>query len=169
MPGQTPIYGFSYPCQDEAVSPLDFQILANQVDAKLLELQADYTFMLNRNNFDNPASPSQTIPLGVDTVLTAPLAQYVIPVSGVWIVYAHAFVSSATGTPTVHRVRVRQNGIVRFGQTQNTNGGNTNPCDAAGPINAVAGDVITLSWFFNGSGTEDVQAELAAKLQVRTA
>lgn len=169
MPGQTPIYGFTYPCPDEAVSPMDSQSLANQIDAKLTDLRADYQFMLNRNNFDTAFSPAQAIPLGVDTVLTSPMVQYVIPVSGLWVFYVHAFPINVTGNPTVHRVRVRQNAVVRFGQTQNTNNGNFNPCDAAGPINAVAGDTITVSWYFNGTGNEDARASLAAKLLVRTA
>lgn len=169
MPGQTPIYSFIYPCPDEGVSPLDFQILANQIDAKLVDLRNDYTLMLNRPNFDTVFSPVQTIPANVDTVLTSPLVTYVVPMSGVYVFYAHAFAVNQTGAWNMHRLRIRQNATARFGQTQNTEGSGANPADAAGPIVATAGDVITLTWLFNGSGTEDVRAKLAAKMLVRTA
>ncbi len=169
MPAQTPVYGFLYPCPGEPVSPLSFLILANQIDAKLLELQADYDLMLNRKNYDSPSSLAQTIAAGVDTVLTSAVVTYTIPMSGAWVIYAHAFALNITGTVNSHRLRVRQNGNVRFGQVQNTEGGVTNPCDAAGPISAVAGDVISLTWLFNGTGTEDVLATIDAKMMVRTA
>lgn len=169
MPGQTAIYGFQYPCPGESVSPLAFQVLANQIDAKLLELQADYDLMLNRKNYDSVSSPAQTVPAGVDTILTSAVVTYTIPMSGMWVIYAHAFAFNITGTVNSHRLRVRQNANVRFGQVQNTEGGVTNPCDAAGPISAVAGDVITLTWLFNGTGNEDIRATIDAKMVVRTA
>lgn len=169
MPDQTPIYGFQYPCPDEQISPADFQVLANQIDAKLLDLQADYTLMLNRKNYDSPQSAAQTVAAGADTVLTAAVITYTIPMAGLWVFYAHAFAFNITGAVNSHRLRVRQNGVVRFGQVQNTEGGVTNPCDAVGPINAAAGDVISLQWLFNGGGTEDIRAVLIGKMLVRTA
>ena len=169
MPGQTPIYGFIYPCPDETISPMAFQILANQIDAKLSELQADYTLMLNRKSIDTSSSAAQTVPAGVDTVLTSPVVTYTIPMAGVWVVHAHAFATNITGTVNSHRLHVRQNGVVRFGQVQNTEGGATNPCDAVGPMNAAAGDVVSLQWLFNGTGNEDIFATLDAKMLVRTA
>lgn len=170
MPGQTPIYGFMYPCPDDAITPGAFQILANQIDAKLLELQADYTLMLNRNNFDvDTASVAQTIAAGADTVLTAATTSYVIPRAGLWIFQARAFAVNITGTVNSHRLRLRQNGTVRFGQVQNTEAANTMPCVVAGPINAALGDTITLQWLFNGTGNEDIRATMDAKMIVRTA
>lgn len=169
MPGQTPIYGFSYPCPDEQITPGAFSTLANQVDAKLLELQSDYDLMLNRKNYDSSLSVAQTVPNSVDTVLTSAVLTYTIPMAGLWVFYAHAIAINITGVPTSHRLRVRQNGVVRFGQVQNTNAGTNNPCDAAGPINAAAGDVITLQWLFNGTGNEDIRALLYGKMLVRTA
>jgi hypothetical protein len=169
MPGQTPIYGFLYPCPGEVVNPSTFQVLANQIDAKLLELQADYILMLNRKNFDSPNSAAQTVNAGVDTVLTSATVTYTVPMSGLWIFYAHAFVINVTGTVNSHRLHVRQNGVVRFGEVQNTETNLTINCDAAGPINAVAGDVISLQWLFNGTNTEDVIATLDGKMLVRTA
>lgn len=170
MPGQTPIYGFLYPCPDETITPASFQILANQIDAKLLELQADYNLMLNRNNFDvDTSSPAQTVAAGVDTVLTAASITYVIPRAGLWVFQARAFAQNITGTVNSHRLRLRQNGVVRFGQVQNTEAGVTNPCNVAGPINATLGDTITLQWLFNGTGNEDIRATMDAKMIVRTA
>lgn len=169
MPAQTPIYGFQYPCPDEQITPATFQTLANQIDAKLLELQADYTLMLNRKNYDSPNSVAQTIAAGADTVLTSAVLTYTIPMSGLWIFYSRCFAVNITGTVNSHRLHLRQNGVVRFGQVQNTEGGTTNPCNVAGPINAVAGDVITLQWLFNGSGNEDIIGVLEGKMLVRTA
>lgn len=169
MPSQTPIYGFIYPCPGEVISPLMFQVLANQIDAKLLELQADYTLMLNRKSLDTSNSAAQTIAAGVDTVLTSPVVTYTIPMSGVYVFYSRAFAVNITGTVNSHRLRLRQNGVVRFGQVQNTEAAVTNPCNVVGPVSAVAGDVITLQWLFNGSGNEDVIAVLDGKMLVRTA
>lgn len=169
MPGQTPIYGFEYPCPDELISPLAFLTLANQVDAKLLELQADYNLMLNRKNYDSATSVAQTIAAGADTVLTSALVTYTIPMAGLWVFYGRAFAFNATGTVNSHRLRLRQNAVVRFGQVQNTEAANLIPCNVAGPVNAALGDVITLQWLFVGSGNEDVRAVLKGKMLVRTA
>lgn len=169
MPGQTPVFGFMYPCPDEPVSPLSFQILANQIDGKLQDLQADYTLMLNRKNYDSPTSSAQTVAAGVDTVLTSAVLTYTIPMAGAWVFSAHVFATNITGTVNSHRLRLRQNGVVRFGQVQNTEGGTTNPCDVAGPISAALGDVITLQWLFNGTGNEDIRGTLYGKMLVRTA
>jgi hypothetical protein len=169
MPGQTPIYNFIYPCPDETITAGSFQILANQIDAKLTDLQADYVLMLNRKSIDTSTSAAQTVAAGVDTVLTSPVVTYTIPMAGVWIIHAHAFATNVTGTVNSHRLHVRQNGVVRFGQVQNTEANNTLPCDAVGPFNAAAGDVVSLQWLFNGTGNEDVSATLDAKMLVRTA
>lgn len=169
MPAQTPIYGFQYPCPDEQITPAAFSTLANQIDAKLLELQADYTLMLNRKNYDSAQSVAQTVAAGVDTVMTSALLNYVVPMAGLWVFYSRVFAQNITGTVNSHRLHVRQNGVVRFGQVQNTEGGTTNPCNAVGPIVAAAGDVISLQWLFNGSGNEDIIGILEGKMLVRTA
>lgn len=169
MPAQTPIYGFIYPCPGEVISPMDFQVLANQIDAKLLELQADYNLMINRKNMRTEISAPQTIAAGVDTVLTSAVVTWVVPMSGLWIVHASAPTVGLAGTVNMQRLRVRQNGVVRFGQTQNTEANTVMLNNAVGPINATAGDTITLQWLFNGTGTEDVGAQIDAKMLVRTA
>lgn len=169
MPAQTPIYGFQYPCPDEQITPAAFSNLANQIDAKLLDLQADYTLMLNRKNYDSPTSVAQTVAAGVDTVMTSAVLTYTVPMAGVWIFYARIFAQNVTGTVNSHRLHLRQNGVVRFGQVQNTEGATINPCNVAGPIVAAAGDVISLQWLFNGSGNEDILGILEGKMLVRTA
>lgn len=168
MPGSTPVYGFTYPCPGETISPMAFQILANQIDAKLLDLQADYILMLNRRNYDSATSPAQVIAAGADTVLTSPLVTYVTPIAGLYIVRARA-AGNPAGTVNMRRIRVRQNAVVRFGTTANTENNTFCQPVAIGPINAAAGDTITLTYLFNGTVTESVTAELDIKLLVRTA
>lgn len=169
MPGQTPIYGFIYPCPDETVSPAAFSTLANQIDAKLLELQADYTLMLNRKNYDEFSSiPSQVVAAGVDTVLTDPALNYTIPMAGVYVVSTFMNTSGAA-TVNMRRVRVRQNAVVRFGATSNTETNNLITPNPSGPIVAAAGDVISLTYLFNGALTESVAGRLSVRMLVRTA
>ena len=167
MPDTTPIYGFTYPCPGETVSSASFTTLANQIDAKLVEVNNDLTFALNRPNMDVGATATtQTITAGVDTVLTIPTSTYTISVAGVWMVRARMHTFSL---PTVNmmRGRIRQNGVVRYSYTTNTEGNNPGPVVPLGPIVAAAGDVITLQFLYNGAGTMDVFAFLSAKLLVR--
>jgi hypothetical protein len=168
MPDQTPIYGFTYPCPGEVISPLAFQTLANQIDAKLVQLQADYDAMLNRYNFDTGPQGPQVVPAGVDTVLTAALLNYVIPAAGLWIFRAYCQGSPA-GTTAMRRLRLRQNAVVRFGTTANTEGNNFNQPMLAGPVVAAAGDTISLTYLFSGTVTETVFAQIDGKMLVRTA
>lgn len=169
MPGQTPVYNFPYPCPDETVSPLDFQLLANAIDAKLVEVNQDAVLAANRFNVDLATSPIQVIPVNVDTTLTSPLATYTIPVAGVYI--AHAFVNDdgTAGAMTMWRARIRQNGVVRYGHGQASPGNSNRPAIPVGPIVAAAGDVITVSAFFNGVGTVGVTCALDVKMNVRIA
>lgn len=169
MPGQTPVYGFIYPCPDETVSPADFSTLANQIDAKLLQLDADYVLMLNRKNYDDTSSiPSQVVAAGVDTVLTDPALSYVIPMSGFYVVTVRINTSGAA-TVNMRRIRVRQNAVVRFGATANTENNNLIAPSATGPIVATAGDVISLTYLYNGAGTESVAGQLSVRMITRTA
>lgn len=168
MPGQTPIYGLLYPCSDEPITPAAFQILANQIDAKLLELQGDYTLMLNRYNYDIESVGPQNIAAGADTVLTGAGLTYTIPMSGVYVVRARSG-GIPSGAFSMMRVRVRQNGVVRFGQTSNTEGNTLVTPVAIGPIVAVAGDVITAQFLYAGAGTVNVFSGIDVKMLVRTA
>lgn len=168
MPGQTPIYNFPYPCQGEVINPAVFSLLANAIDAKLLDIQGDYTLMLNRNNSDNGTGVGQVIAAGVDTVLTHPSLNFTINRSGVYIVRA-----TANGTPAgnvnMRRLHVRQNAVVRFGATVNTETNTFMPPVAAGPVVAAAGDIISLQYLFNGTVTESVTGELDLKMLVKVA
>lgn len=166
MPAQTPIYGFIYPCPDEIISPMAFQTLANQIDSKLLDLQNDYTAMLNRYNFDSPVAPGQVVPAGVDTALTAAVLNYVTPVAGLWIVRGYAQ-ANAAGVTNMRRLRVRLNGVSRPGTTQNAEGNNFIVPMTVVPLVAAAGDTISLTYLFNGTVTETVFGRLDAKMLVR--
>lgn len=167
MPESTPIYGFTYPCPDETITSAAFNTLANQIDTKLNDVNNDLILALNRPNVDQGGSAVlQTIAAGVDTVLTIPEATYTILTPGVWMVRA---VINTFNLPTVNmmRGRIRQNGVVRYSYTTNTEGNNPGPVIPLGPIVAAAGDVISLQFLFNGAGTMDVFATLTAKMWVR--
>lgn len=166
MPESTPIYGFTYPCPGEVVSAASFTVLANQIDAKLVDVNNDLTAALNRRNFYVNGSGTQAIPAGADTVLTIPGMTYVIPEAGVWIVRAAVFAQSSPAT-NMMRTRVRQNGVVRFAFTQNTEGGTLVPPIAFGPMVAAVGDTVTVAFLYNGLGTMDVSGNLSAKMIVR--
>lgn len=166
MPESTPIYGFTSPCPGETVTSAAFATLANQIDAKLLEVDADRVAALNRRNVSLNGGAVQTIPANVNTLLTLTGSTYTIPQAGVWIVRVSVNTTSSP-TVTMMRAQVRQNGTVRFEFIQNTEGDTTNPVTPVGPIVAAAGDVITTMFQFNGAGTMDVFANLDAKLIVR--
>lgn len=167
MPENTPIYGFTFPCPGDLITAGSFTTLANQIDTKLVDVNNDLTFALNRPNVDQTeTSVVQTIAAGVDTVLTVPSSLYTIPMAGVWIVRAMINTFSAA-TVNMMRGRIRQNGVVRYSYTTNTEGNNTGPVFPVGPIVAAAGDAISLQFLFNGAGTMDVFATLSAKMIVR--
>jgi hypothetical protein len=169
MPGQTPIYGFTYPCPDETVNASSFATLANQIDTKLSDVNNDLSAALLRRNASPFTTGTQVIPAGVDTVLTMVGLTYVIPAAGVWI--ARAGVFSQVGAPTVNmmRTRVRQNGVQRFGFTHNTEGNVELPPIAFGPVIAAAGDTISVTFLYDGTGTMTVSADLDLKMIVRIA
>lgn len=166
MPGQTPIYGFLYPCADELISAASFTTLANQIDSKLTELNNDLTFALNRPSVSLPPNATQTITANTDTILTLPSSTYTIPVAGVWIVRVLVRTNDLA-TVSMMWARVRQNAVVKYGYVQNTEGDSPVPVPPHAAIVAAAGDVLTTFFRFNGAGTMDVSAELDAKLIVR--
>lgn len=169
MPANTPIYGFTYPCPGDLITAGAFTTLANQIDAKLLELQADLDIGLNRHSTFFFSPTTQSVPTGVDTALTPMGMTYVIPMSGVWIISAMVFPFSAPATISVERTRVLQNAVYRFGFTQNTEGNVTKDCQATGPIVAVAGDVITVNFLHTGSVAMTVSGAFTAKMLVKSA
>lgn len=167
MPDSTPIYGFTFPCPGETVSAAAFATLANQIDAKLLEVNADLTLALNRPNSDqNSAATVQTIPANVDTTLTLVGSTYTVPAAGVWVF--HVTVTAAT-FPTVNMMRgtVSLNAVPRYRFMLNTEGNNVGPVQPVGAVVAAVGDVFTTQFLYNGAGTMDVRAEYTAKMIVR--
>jgi hypothetical protein len=170
MPDSTPIYGFTFPCPDETVSPAAFALLANQIDAALTLVNADAFLAANRFNVDLSASGFQVIAVNVETALTSVAATYTLPMSGVYIVHA-VFTDDPGAGPTVtfFRGRVFQNGVFRFGFGQSTDNNTVHAMQPIGPIVGAAGDVITLRAFFNGAGTLGVNGRLDAKMIVRIA
>lgn len=169
MPAPTPIYGFTYPCPGELITAGAFTTLANQIDAKLADLQADLTLGLNRYSSYTSSVANQSIPTGVETVLTAAGMSYVIPMAGIWIVRCEVIPQSFPATITVERARIHQNGVFRFGFSQNTEGNSTRRVVASGPIVAALGDTITVRFLHTGSVAMDVSGTLTTKMLVRTA
>ena len=167
MTANTPIYGFTYPCPGEVVDPAAFALLAGQIDTKLNDVNNDWILDLNRYNVDISSSANQTITNGVDTVLTTP--QYTFPISGVWIVSAQVFNQSTPVTLNSMRARLRINATARFGMTTNPEAFAIGYPQPTVPMVAVAGDVASITFFYNGSGTMDVNANLQAKLLCRIA
>lgn len=170
MPDFTPVYGFTFPCPDEVVTSAHFATLANQIDAKLLELDADENLALNRPNIDVEQVGFQTIPVNVETVLTSPFTTYTASISGVYVVRGRV-TDDPADSPTITgwRARVRQNGVARFGFTHSTPNNNVNPLIPTGVIVAAAGDVFTIAVLFTGAGTLDVAGAMEAKLITRIA
>ncbi len=167
MPATTPIYAFPYPCPGDTISASSFSGLANAIDTKLLELQADATFALNRPNVDSDVVATQNIPPGVVTTLTTADSTYTISVAGVWVVFLEVARDSGPTTVTYQRAQVLQNAVARFGFTQDSEGDVPVVCRPFGAIVAAAGDVITGTFLWTGTGTYTVSTKLSAKLLCR--
>jgi hypothetical protein len=160
MPANTDIFGFTYPCPGEAVGPASFALLAGQIDTKASELNTDWFEMLNRRNSGDLFSAAVTVVTNsVETQLTTPT--YTFPVAGVYLVSAEVYSMSAPATINMFRAR--------FGVTMNTENFVTSGGRPVVPMVAAAGDVASITVFYNGSGTMNVQGRLAAKLICRIA
>jgi hypothetical protein len=170
MPDTTPIYGFQYPCVDEVVNFADFATLGNQIDAKLLEVQADADYAIGRYNVSQSAGSQAGIAAGVETALTNPGATYVVPVAGIYLTMVDVSIEAIT-TATASRLRVRLNGTPIFGRTQNheafPSGLPYQVC--SGLIVAAAGDTISCAFLYQGTGTATVRIYLSSRLVVRIA
>ena len=170
MPGATPIYSFPYPCVDEPVDFADFANLANAIDTKLFELQADEDLALNRYNATFIVTSQAGIAVGVDTVMTNPNATYVIPAAGVYLVFATYNLTAAT-TITSARFRVRLNGVQIFGRTYNFEFGalNTLVHIPPAPLICATGDTVSFTFLYQGSGTATVAFGYTPRMIVRIA
>jgi hypothetical protein len=170
MPDTTPIYGFPYPCVNEAIDYADFADLANAIDAKLFELQADEDLALGRYSTVLDVAPQAGIAVNVDTVLANANATYVIPAAGVYLVFATYTMVTAT-TITSARFRVRLNGVQVFGRTFNFEFGNL-PAEIhvpPAPLICATGDTISYTFLYQGSGTATVSFRHVPRMIVRIA
>lgn len=167
MPSTTPIFGFPFPCPGDTIDATSFTNLANAIDAKLLEVQADMVFALNRPNIDRDDAGTQVINPGVVTTLTTTDSTYTVTTAGVYIFWVEVAATAFPATVTYQRAQVLQNAVVRFGFTQDSEGNNTAICRPFGPIVAAAGDVITTTFLWTGTGTYTIQSKLSAKLLCR--
>jgi len=169
MPGATPIYGFQYPCPDEAVGPGSFLTLANAIDSKLNELAADETAALNRPN----ARRNSAINTATNSVLSVTIganSSFTIPAAGVWLVSAFIPSLGGGGVANEIRLRVRQNTTVRFGVTKNLTTSITFAnAFCFGPLVCAAGDVIDTDMFYTGTLTVTYSVTLGLKMIVRIA
>ena len=171
MPGVTPIYGFPYPCVDEPVNFTNFTALGNAIDTKLSEVQADVNYAVGRYNISQNGGSQAGIAVGVETTLTNPNAQYVVPAAGIYLVMIDVNITAVT-TITGSRLRVRLNGTPIFGRTQNHEGGlgvNMGYQVPSGLIIAAAGDTISCAFLYQGTGTATVQIYISARQVIRIA
>jgi len=170
MPGTTPIYGFTYPCVNEPVNFANFATLGNQIDAKLLEVQADASYAVGRHNISQSGGSQAGIAAGVETVLSNAAAQYVVPVAGVYLTMIDFTISAVTSI-TSGRLRVRLNGVAAYGRTQNFEAGPNGFAwqVASGPVIAAAGDTISVAFLYQGTGTATVSSYISSRLAVRIA
>lgn len=171
MPDATPIYGFPYPCVDESVNAADFAALGNAIDSKLLEVQADADHAVGRYNISQFGGSQAGIAVGVETVLTNAAAQYVVPEAGVYLAMIDVQITAAT-TITSSRLRVRINGVSQYGRTFNHETGVAGRFwqVPSGPLIATAaGDTISCTFLYQGSGTATVQIYLSVRQAVRIA
>lgn len=169
MPGATPIYAFTYPCVNEAVDWNDFLTLGNQIDAKLLEVQADADYAVGRYNIAQNGGSQAGIAAAVETALTNPTAQYVVPVAGVYLTYVDVNITAVT-TISSSRLRVRLNGTPVYSRTTNHEDALFFPYHVPpAPIVAAAGDTISCAFTYLGTGTATVQIYIASRLIVRIA
>lgn len=171
MPASTPVYGFTYPCPGEVVTPAAIALLAGQIDTKLSDVNNDRTAALNRRNRDSGGGPTQTIAAGVETVLTMPSSTYTIPggEAGIWYVTVVLLPLSTPATSNMLRIRIMQNAVKRTAYTFNPETNNPQLFSCSAPILGAAGDVITTSFIYNGTGTIDVQATMTIKKFARLA
>lgn len=166
MPNSTPIYGFTYPCPGDTVDAADFQLLANQIDAQLAVVDADYDLALNRFNVDFFGT-LQNIAAGVATAITTP--QYTLPADGVFLVSARTVTLSAPATFNALRTRVQQAAVSRFGFTSNTELNTGRTFTTSGVIVGTAGQVIRAECLFSGAATLDVSVSLSVRMVCRIA
>lgn len=169
MPANTPVYGFTYPCPGETVDAAAFALLAGQIDTKLNDVNNDRLAALQRRNFDTFDTGSQVIAAGADTVMTTTASTYVFPAAGIWEISLNVQANGAA-TLNMARVRVRQNAVLKFAATINPGNETSYNIDVHGPMMVAAGDTLSLSFLYNGTGSMTVSVNaISAKLLCRIA
>jgi hypothetical protein len=171
MPANTPIYGFTYPCESDAINASAFSTLANQIDAKLLDIAADRDFAIGRYNVQQDMSPNQGgIASGVATPLTNAGSTYVAPVSGIYVVDGYTSVTATT--VTYARIQIRVAAAAKFARSVNNETGSPLSGTWSFPGGAVivtAGQTIDTVITFTGTGTGTATLHLNVRLIVRLA
>lgn len=171
MPANTPIYGFTYPCESDAINFAAFQTLANQIDAKLLDIAADRDMATGRYNVQQDMSPTQGgIAAGVVTPLTNAGSTYVAPISGIYVV--DAYTSLVATTITWAWLQVRVAGTAKFGRMVNNNDGASlsRVWDLPGcPVIVLSGQTIDTTMTFTGTGAGTASLHLNIRMIVRLA
>lgn len=168
MPDNTDIYGFTYPCPGEAITPAAISLLTGQIDAKLADVDDDAFYMINRYNA-TVTGTAQNILQGVETVLANP--SYVFPVAGVWQAAAEVFPAGGPAAVNSFRTRLRHNAATGFGITINTENFILDASRPARPFVVAAGDTLTIAAFYSGTvgSNMNVTGRLAVKLVCRIA
>jgi len=171
MTANTPIYGFTYPCESDAINFAAFKTLADQIDAKLLDIAADRDFAIGRYNVQQDMSPTQgAIVAGVVTPLVNAGSTYTAPVSGIYVV--DAYTSVVATTVTYARLAVRVAGTARFARSVNNEDGSplSKQWDLPGTATIVtSGQVIDTTMLFAGTGAGTASLHLNIRLIVRLA
>lgn len=151
MPGTTPIYGFTYPCNGDPINVSSFQTLANQIDTQLQSVQLDENYALGRYVHVASVANQAGIAPGVETPLTNAGAVYTVLAAGLYVVSVGFFLINTTTLDST-RVRVRRNVTPVFGNTLNNNANLSFWSNTVGMVQAVAGDTINPSVFWVGTG-----------------
>jgi hypothetical protein len=167
----TPIYGFTYPCLTDAITPAAFKTLADQIDAKLLDVNADKNLAIGRYNVQQDMSPTQGgIAASTLTPLTNPGSTYVAPISGLYVV--DGYTSVVATTVTWARLEVRVAGVSKFGRMVNNEDGSSlsKTWDLPGGlITVLSGQTIDTTMTFTGTGTGTASLHLNIRMIVRLA
>lgn len=171
MPANTPIYGFTYPCNTDTVTFADFALLANQIEARLTSIRADANYATGRYVHLLNAGPQAAIAPSVETPLTNVGTVYNVPAEGIYHV---SYIGDISGTTTLdsYRIRIRRTATPLFGLSANNNGGSTafHPqIDVSGLLYANVGDTInsTVIWFGTGTATVTLSVHIRQVVRIQ--
>jgi hypothetical protein len=143
--------------------------LAQQIDTKMLDVKADADMAVGRYNSiqDNIANQGSIV-AGAETALVNANSSYTVIQPGIYITTA-LFSLSAT-TVTSVRLRVKKNAAQVYGRTYSLPDA---PASAAplvvpgAPIVCAAGDVLSTTILFTGTGAGTASLRLGVRMIVR--